>query len=245
MVFLLTDLVLVHSSIMEVKLIYYKYETHLHTSESSACGRLSGATQARIYKELGYSGIIVTDHFFGGNTAVKRNLPWKESVDRFVRGYENAKKEGDRIGLSVFFGFEESFSGTDFLVYGLEKEWLYENPDILHWNVKEYYENVHKGGGIFVHAHPFREACYINEIRLYNEYENAIEIVNRSHKDPLYNEKAKEYAILYNKAVTEGSDAHKIDDIHGGMLFDHELVDSKDFIASVMNKNCKLMSEEI
>ena len=33
------------------------------TSEVSACASTSGAGQARIYKELGYDGIIVTDHF--------------------------------------------------------------------------------------------------------------------------------------------------------------------------------------
>ena len=220
---------------------YYKYETHLHTSESSACGRLSGAKQARLYKDLGYSGIIVTDHFFGGNTKVDRNLPWKESIDRFVIGYENAKEEGDKIGLSVFFGFEETFCGSDFLVYGLDKYWLYEHPDMIHWGVEEYYENVHNGGGFFVHAHPFREAPYINEIRLYKECEDAIEIVNRSHKNPIFDEKAREYAILHNKLVTEGSDAHKIEDEHGGMMFDHRLVDINDFITSIKNKSAKLM----
>lgn len=230
---------------MEVDLKTYKYETHLHTSESSSCGKVSGAKLARIYKELGYSGIIITDHFFGGNTSVNRNLPWKESIDEFVKGYESAKEEGERIGLSVFFGFEESFFGTDFLVYGLDKEWLYENQDILHWGVEEYYENVHKAGGFFVHAHPFREAPHVKEIRLYKKCEDAIEVVNRSHKDPLFNQRAREYAILHNKPWIEGSDAHSRDDVHGGMLFAHRLVDINDFITSVRNRTGKLMSDEM
>ena len=42
----------------------YKYETHLHTCQGSACGRLTGEEQADLYKGFGYTGIVVTDHFF-------------------------------------------------------------------------------------------------------------------------------------------------------------------------------------
>ena len=47
----------------------YLYETHMHTSEASACAGSTGAQMARAYKEAGYTGIIVTDHFFYGNTS--------------------------------------------------------------------------------------------------------------------------------------------------------------------------------
>ena len=67
----------------------FLYETHLHTCQGSACGTSTGAEHARYYKEIGYQGIIVTDHFFHGNTAVPRNLPWKERVEWFCSGYED------------------------------------------------------------------------------------------------------------------------------------------------------------
>ena len=58
----------------------YLYETHLHTSESSACARCTGSEMARACKEYGYSGIFVTDHNWGGNTAIDRTLEWEEWV---------------------------------------------------------------------------------------------------------------------------------------------------------------------
>ena len=61
----------------------YRYETHLHTSQASACGSSKGSEHARFYKEMGYQGIIVTDHFFGGNTCIPERLPWKKRVERF------------------------------------------------------------------------------------------------------------------------------------------------------------------
>ena len=41
----------------------FKYETHLHTLEGSACGRSSGSDYIKPLFEAGYSGIFVTDHF--------------------------------------------------------------------------------------------------------------------------------------------------------------------------------------
>ena len=96
----------------------YFYETHLHTSESSACGKSTGAEMARACKEYGYTGIFVTDHNWGGNTAVDGDLPWDSWVDRFCLGYEHAKEEGDKIGLDVFFGYEAGFDATEFLQIG-------------------------------------------------------------------------------------------------------------------------------
>ena len=70
----------------------YKYETHLHTTEASACAIFDGVKQVRKYKELGYTGIVVTDHFFNGYTCIPADLPWEERVDLFCKGYENAKE---------------------------------------------------------------------------------------------------------------------------------------------------------
>lgn len=80
----------------------YIYETHLHTSEGSACGRAKAVDIVHAYKDAGYTGIIITDHFFYGNTAVDRSLPWKDWVNGFCKGYENALEEGRRVGLQVF-----------------------------------------------------------------------------------------------------------------------------------------------
>lgn len=188
----------------------YKYETHLHTSEGSACGRSSGAEQARRYKELGYDGIIVTDHFFNGNCAVKEYTDWKDRVDQYCLGYENAKAEGDKIGLKVFFGIEYSYQGADLLTYGIDKQWLYDNPDVLDISFYEYSDRVHRDGGMLIHAHPFREAWYIHEIRLLPQWIDGVEIYNTGNHKEVWNEKAEWYAIQYGFKTTGGTDNHDI-----------------------------------
>ena len=72
---------------------YYKYEPHLHTKEASACAILTGAEQARLYKDLGYSGIIVTDHFFNGNTCIPKHLPWSIKLTCYAKDMKMPKKK--------------------------------------------------------------------------------------------------------------------------------------------------------
>ncbi len=219
----------------------YKYETHLHTTEASACSELSAAKQVQIYKNAGYSGIIVTDHFFNGNSSVPRDLPWEERVELFCRGYENAKEEGDRIGLSVFFGWEASFRGTDFLVYGLDKQWLKEHPDILSWSVEEQYKRVHEDGGFIVHAHPFRVRPYIKEIRLFPKYVDAIEAINLGNRNEDFDRKALLYAKKHKLPVTAGSDSHFPIDYYTGVAFRHKLDSIKDYINGIQSGDYELI----
>lgn len=221
----------------------FLYETHLHTMEGSACAKNSGTEMARAYAKSGYTGIIVTDHFFYGNTAVDRNLPWKEWVERFCLGYERAKEEGERLGLQVFFGWESGYHGTEFLIYGLDKEWLLAHPEIKDAPVEEQFALVHQGGGLVCQAHPYREAHYISEIRLFPEYADAVEAVNASHSTvakrslhhPEFNDRAIAYAKNRHLPMTAGSDQHDTDMVGGGMIFPRKLADIHDFNRALLN----------
>lgn len=185
----------------------YLYETHLHTCQASACARSTGAEHARFYKALGFTGIIVTDHFFGGNTCVPRDLPWKERIERFCAGYEDAFAEGQRIGLDVFFGWEQGYGDDEYLVYGLDKQWLLEHPEVEHWTRREQLEGVRRCGGCVVQAHPFRERDYIRHVRLGLSYCDGIEGANAANT-PHADAAAFRYAKRYRLPMTAGSDNH-------------------------------------
>ena len=73
----------------------YRYDLHVHTKESSACGQSTAAEMVDMYKSEGYTGIVITDHFHNGNTSVNRQLEWDEWVSTYTQSYENAKKRGD------------------------------------------------------------------------------------------------------------------------------------------------------
>lgn len=221
----------------------YRYETHLHTKEGSACSQSTAEELVTAYKAVGYTGIMVTDHFYRGNTAVDRNCSWEDWVEAYCKGYENAKAAGDKVGLQVFFGWEESHQGTDFLIYGLDKEWLKKHPELREVTVEEQYELVRKDGGMVIQAHPYREAWYIPEIRLFPKSVDGVEVCNASHygKDPgedgrsAYDAKALAYADKYQLPYTGGSDIHNSGKLlYGGMEFSRKLVDVQDYIKAVL-----------
>jgi hypothetical protein len=215
----------------------YKTETHMHTAECSACASATGAQQAEQYKALGYSTIIVTDHFFNGNTTVSRDLPWEERIGLFCRGYENAKKRGEEIGLNVLFGLEYAWNGADFLAYGIDGKWLKDNPDLLDIPVQEFCNRVHANGGAVVHAHPFREAEYITEMKFLPDYCDGVEVYNAGNRERIWDGRAKWYAEQYGLTQTAGSDCHHIGgDRFFATLTEFEITDISQYCAAVKGK---------
>ncbi|MDR0378087.1 MAG: PHP domain-containing protein [Spirochaetaceae bacterium] len=214
----------------------YLYETHLHTAQGSACANSRGRDYIRHYKDKGYTGVIVTDHFFNSNTAIDLDMPWKRWVEEYCRGYEEARQEGERIGVDVFFGWEESFDGDDYLVYGLGKEWLLEHPEAARWTVPQQYRAVHKYGGCVVHAHPFRYRGYIPRIYLSPRWVDAVEAAN-SANDPSSDALAMCYAKSQGLPVTAGSDIHGVNQLKTGPVFgvclDKKMETIQDYVRAI------------
>lgn len=195
----------------------YCYDLHVHTKEASACGVRTGAEQAEEAHRAGYAGIVISDHFFNGNTAVSAELPWEERVRGLCAGYESARKRGEELGIDVLFAWEYSFWGADFITLGLGTDWLLAHPDVLDWPVEDYLDRVRADGAYVIHAHPFREAWYIRSIRLYPTRVDAVEIVNTSHENAAFNRRAKWYAEEFGLTAVGGSDAHYPGCIQGGV----------------------------
>jgi len=186
----------------------YRYELHAHTKEVSRCSLISAVDLVRVYKDLGFHGVCITDHFLNGNTVVSRQLPWEEQVAAFCQGYELAYQEGKKLGIDVYFGWEYSYWGSDFLTFGLDKEWLLAHPEIMQMSLKQYCDFVRAQGGYIVHAHPFREDEWIEMIRLIPRHVDAVEVVNICRKD-FENQMAYQYAQNYGLAMCAGSDNHE------------------------------------
>ena len=213
----------------------YRYETHLHTSQASACGLSRGNAYVRPYLDAGYSGVIVTDHFFNGNTNVPHRLPWKERIRRLCTGYEEAKQYGDQTGLSVFFGFEFSYGQDEFLIYGLSPEYLADHPEIMGWDHRALYETVDREGGLVVQAHPFRERGYLSRISLHPHTVHAVETIN-GENEAEFDRKARRYAERHGLPMIAGADIHdveKIGRITRATIFDRKLDSIDDFIREV------------
>jgi hypothetical protein len=215
----------------------YLYETHLHTCRGSGCASARGRDYIKYYRDSGYTGIFVTEHFFRGNCAVDRRLPWKEWVKEFCRGFEETREEGARRGLDVFFGWEETYDGDDYLVYGLDREWLLEHPEAARWSRKTQYEAVRAAGGCVIHAHPFRQHYYIQKVSLAPELIDGVEAANAGNQDRSYDALAALYAAKLGLPVTAGSDIHHLEQARAGEFYgvclDRKLKGASDFAALI------------
>ena len=208
----------------------YRYETHLHTSVSSACSCFTPEQIVEKYLRLGYAGVFVTDHYLRGNSSVPGDLPYKERVARYFDGYRTVKKCAEGSGLSVFCGVEISHWGTDFLFYGLDEKWYLDNSDIMTESPKEMCIRARNAGALVIQAHPYREKSYIDHIRLFPSEVEGIEIINATD-DERANQLAKTLAEAYNLKVSAGSDIHWASQkFLAGMQFETKLKSEEDFI---------------
>lgn len=114
----------------------YLFETHFHTKETSPCAQVPAAESVPAYRDKGYSGIVVTDHY---RTDVFDRMPegwtWEQKVAAWKRGYDEAKRAGDDCGVTVLLGMEIAFadSPNDYLVYGVTEELLVVHPALYRY----------------------------------------------------------------------------------------------------------------
>lgn len=212
----------------------YLYETHLHTSPVSKCARVGVRETLEFYKSAGFAGVFITNHFIDGNINISSEIPYEERIEFYFSDYEEGVRIGREIGLDVFFGIESSYKGTDFLIYGLDKEWFLSHPKIEGMKKTEMLPLMAEAGALIIQAHPFREANYINHIRLFPRHVHGVETYNAQRTD-FENEMARLYAQGYGLLEFAGSDNHRgAENLHfGGMKSTSPITDELDFVSRV------------
>lgn len=210
----------------------YKYETHLHTAPVSRCGRCSPEENVAFYASLGYDGIFITNHFLNANIGIEKTRPYAEKIEFFFSDYENALPLSEKYGIKIFCGVEASYKGAHFLVYGLEKHWWLDHPEIMDMEMTDQLTLMAESGALIIHAHPFQEASYINHIRLFPRHVHGVEVINAS-KDDAQDAMALLYCEHYGLLKFAGSDNHcaggqkKL----AGVCCEEPIADISDFIA--------------
>ena len=220
-----------------------KYEMHSHTSECDLVAKLSGAELVRRYAEVGYSGIVITDHYF--STFYEwfadelSGADHKKFIDLYLRGYHSAREEGEKLGFTVLSGSEVRFDNVknDYLVYGLEERDFYELPRLNKLKgVKELIEAL-PDYAVVVQAHPFRNNMVVKSPKpLFG-----IEAYNGG-TDAFRNEMARIYAEHYGKAMTSGSDIHDINALaKGGIATERKILCSRDLVETLRSGEYSLI----
>lgn len=216
----------------------YLFDLHVHTKEGSLCGRSTAAEIARGFHNAGYSGIVITDHFIHGNTAVPKDIPWKERMQGYYDAYLSAKEEGEKLGLAVLFGLEHAFgNGQEVLVYNPDLEVLKAHPEIEDMPIEEFCALMHAHGAYLSLAHPYREASYIAApgVHIDPAWVDAFEVFNACNK-PEANFRAMYHAAACGKQYTSGGDIHHAEDERvgqAGMVFEDPIATGEELAAAL------------
>ncbi len=233
----------------------YLYETHLHTSMVSACAHNSPEEMVCAAKKKSYAGIFITEHNWRGNSCIDRSIPWEAWIDAMVQSYETARAVGEKVGLQVFFAFEAGFfglphHGAEFLIYGLTPQWLKEHPELKNMDAPQLLALVRGAGAMAIHAHPFREASYIERIILLPDQVDGVEVINANHSNPArlskhtpaYDEAAVRYARQHHLPMAAGSDMHSDQLLGGGVAFARPLEDEQDYCRAIRGREAYVLT---
>lgn len=224
----------------------FRYDLHIHTSECDKVAYVSGAEIVRLYKNMGYDGIVITDHYFAQFYDWFKdeiNINRQETIiNRYLRGYYSALNEATKINMTVLCGAEVRLDNSinDYLVYGLNEQDFYKMPLLNRMKSVDELAATLPKSALIVQAHPFRDnmvVCSPNNIFGIEGYNGGTE--------KFRNEMAKIYANHYNKPTTSGSDFHNVSHLaKGGIATSKKINSSIDLVDVLKSENYQLIEND-
>lgn len=224
---------------MKESFSYMKIEMHVHTSEGSPCAETDAENIVRAYSEAGYDAIVITNHF---DSLLLKDFGETddERIERYLLGYRKAKAVEARYGIEVMLGVEIRLEPNveDFLIYGIDEEFLFHNPDLCFMDQQTVYKLCHSYGAVFYQAHPFREPCVPRNPEFLDGVEFNQRPYSGNHNDRL-SQWVKDYPEL---KFISGSDCHNLDQVgYGGIEIFRPVHDVKELADILRADQVKLI----
>lgn len=219
----------------------YLYEMHAHVKEVSTCSGSYARDLIEYYKDLGYTGIVLTDHMNRAtfSRAGLADAPWEEKVEHYLKGFKALEKENNG-NFILIFGMEISFDSkpNDYLVYGVTEEFLRNNGDLMALEPEDFSKLARENGLLFLQAHPFRRGMEVEDWEILDGYE----VFNGNPRHNSNNDFAEDWAKKHGKTiVTSGSDFHEKEDTgNGGIYFNTIIKNNDELLRELRNGNYRL-----
>lgn len=207
----------------------YKLDMHVHTSDVSSCGMVPSYEVVELYKSVGYNGIVITDHFYRDYFEKLKHLSWFEQIDNYLLGYKSALKYAIDIKLNILLGIEMRFdeSDKDYLVYGVDEQFLKENERLYEFTLKEFKELIQDKDILIFQAHPYRNQICPSPAELLH----GVEVFNGNPRHNSQNALAFQFAEKNHLIKISGSDFHQIQDLaKGGIKIENPICTNAELI---------------
>lgn len=218
----------------------YKFDTHVHTSETSSCAVVEAEDAVKLYIEAGYSGFCITDHYYNWFFNTRPEDSWADNIARYLKGYHNAKQYGDSHGFTVLLGLEIRFSDSpnDYLIYGVTEEFLAQYPKLYDYSKEDFKHLAYEHGILIFQAHPFR----VNITRENPLYLDGVEVYNGNPRHNSNNHLALEFADNNGLLHSAGSDFHHIQDTGvSGIMTETRIENNDDFLTVLKSREFEII----
>ena len=216
----------------------YKYELHCHTGDVSLCAKISPESLLRRYRDSGYDGLVITNHFSPMTFWKTGMLTTKKQVLHYLSAYRRLRAAaGDDFTVHLGLELRHYATVNDYLVYGVEEDWLLHQPNMLFWGERKMSEEVRRQGYLVYQAHPFRPFIRRCDPSLLD----GIEVYN-GHTDEKGNAQALHWAETHHMPMTSGSDTHTEEDaIAGGIITDTPIRSNTDLLRTLRANDYTLL----
>lgn len=225
----------------------YKIEMHLHTAGNSVCAKTEPKEIAKIYRNAGYDGVVVTNHFNrhiynkyfeGGDKSDK--------LARFFKSYRDMQNNAE--GLDVYFGVELALKDdhyhyasnrhcAELLIYGITEDEFTECADrIIDMDYPEFKAFASNKGWLVIQAHPHRQRTKL----IPAEYVDGIEVYNANPRQFNYNILARRTLKKRRSLFTAGSDFHQPQDVGVCLVAERQPCDEKDLADMIRQGTLKI-----
>lgn len=214
----------------------YLYDPHTHTAQVSKCGRLDAAELVRLYHARGYAGIAVTDHMHEDYiSSLDCRDDWQACVNKYMQGYRLAVQTAKIYGMDIILGAELRFpeNERDFLIYGIDEDFLRRNPYLYRMGHKAFYERFNNEL-LIIHAHPFRDFDQ-KQGEIKSNWVHGLETLNCNQRHESHNELAEELCRRNPRLLRLcGSDTHRPgDEARAAIVFNCRVRDSFEYKSAV------------
>ena len=209
----------------------YRIEMHSHSWNVSQCSLISPVELVNIYHQMGYDGIVLTNHLYGGLPAEES----KEVLDNYVAAYYEALEEGNKLGIKVYFGAEIFIKGVeieaDHLFYGITPEDIRDIYPMIEKGLEYLRENYKNDKMVIIQAHPFRGKSTANPTPMVDGIETMNTHFNHNSRSVLAAIAANENPEYITIA---GSDCHCAKTAGGAAILTESLPEDSVELAAIL-----------
>lgn len=221
----------------------FKTELHVHSASVSNCATVFEEPIVERYIAAGYTSLVLTNHLSRFTYKNKRfdhsSDPWDKKIDYYMNGFERMRAAAaGRINILLGVELRSNLDENDYLIHGIDEEFLRSFPRIMDTPLPELIEQVHLAGGLFFQAHPFRNNMRVTKPSLLD----GIEVYNGHSGQESRNDIANMWADKFGLMKISGTDYHHDDHVIGaGIETAEPITDNKQLVEVLRSGNYTLI----